>query len=70
MRWAGHVILMREMGNTYRSLVGKREGKRSLGRPTYRWEGSIRMDLKRIHVAQDRDQWWALVNTVMNLRVP
>jgi hypothetical protein len=58
--------------------VGKPEGKRLLGRPRRRWEDNIRMDLREIgwcgmywiDLAQDRDQWRALVNTVMNLRVP
>jgi hypothetical protein len=58
--------------------VGKPEGKRSLGRPRCRWEDNIRIDLREIassgidwiDLAQDRDQWRALVNTVMNLRVP
>jgi hypothetical protein len=58
-------------------LVGKSDGKRPLGRPTRRWN-DIRIDLKDIgwegvdwmHLAQDRDQWRALVNTVINLRVP
>jgi hypothetical protein len=56
---------------------GKPEGKRQLGRPRRRWEDNIRMDLREIRwggmnwigVAQDRDQWRALVNAVMNLRV-
>jgi hypothetical protein len=59
-------------------LVGKPEGKRSLGRPTRRWVDNIKMDLREtgwdrmdwIDLARDRDQWRALVNTVMNLRVP
>jgi hypothetical protein len=54
------------------------EGKRPLGRPSRRWEDNIRMDLKEIgmenvdwiHLAHDRDRWRALVNKVMNLRVP
>jgi hypothetical protein len=62
----------------YTILVGKPEGKRPLGRPTRRWEDNIKMDLREIwwggmgwiDLAQDRDQWRALVNTVMNPRVP
>jgi hypothetical protein len=58
--------------------VGKPEGKRSLGRPRRRWVDNIIMDLREIgwdrmdwiDVAQDREQWRALVNTAMNLRVP
>jgi hypothetical protein len=58
-------------------LVGMPEGKRPLGRPGRRWVGNIKRDLREIgwdgmhwiNLAQDRDQWWALVNTVMNLRV-
>jgi hypothetical protein len=61
----------------YRVLVGKPEGKRPLGRPRYRWEDNIRMDLQEvgyrgmdwIGLARDRDMWRALVNEVMNLRV-
>ena len=61
----------------HRVLVGKPEGKRPLGRPRRRWEDNIKMDLREVgrvrdwmELAQDRDRWWALVNTVMNLRVP
>jgi hypothetical protein len=62
----------------HRILVEKPEGKRPLGRPRRRWEDNIRMDLREIgwggmdwiDLAQDGDQWRALVNTVMNLRVP
>jgi hypothetical protein len=64
--------------NAYRLLVGKLEGQRPLGRPRRRWVANIKMDLKEmrwvgmdwIELAQDRDQWRALVNTVMNLWVP
>jgi hypothetical protein len=62
----------------YRILVGKPEGKRPLGRPIGRWEDNIRMDLRGIgwggmdwvYLAQDTNQWRALVNTVTNLQVP
>jgi hypothetical protein len=67
-----------EKKNVYRVMVGKPEGKRPLRRPRCRWEDNIKMDFREIgwgsmewtHLAQDRDQWRALVNTVMNLRVP
>jgi hypothetical protein len=58
--------------------MGKPEGKRPIGRPRRRWVDNIKMDLREIEwdgmdwvdLAQDRDHWRALVNTVMNLRVP
>jgi hypothetical protein len=78
IRWAGHVAHIGEVRGTYNILVGRPEGRRPLGRPRRRWEDNIKMDLKDvgfgdvdwIHWAQDRDRWRALVNTVMNLRVP
>jgi hypothetical protein len=78
MRWAGDVSRIGEKKNAYRSLVGKPEGKRPLGRRRHRWEDNIRMDLREIGwggmdwigLAQNRDQWGALVNTVMNIRIP
>ena len=73
MRWAGHVARVGERRGVYRVLVGKPEGKRPLGRPRRRWENNIKMDLQEvdwIDLAQDRNRWWALVNAVMNCRVP
>jgi hypothetical protein len=62
----------------YRILVGKSEGNRTLGRPRNSWEDNIKADLQEVGcggmdwngLAQDRDRWRALVNAVMNLRVP
>jgi hypothetical protein len=69
---------MEEERDIYRVLVGRPEGKRPLGRPRRRWEDNIKMDFRRlgidgakwIQLAQDRVQWQAFMNTVMNLRVP
>jgi hypothetical protein len=67
---------MGEERKVYKVLVGKPEGKRPLGRPRRRWEDEVRMDLREIglgdvdwiQLAQDRDQWQAVVSAVMNLR--
>jgi hypothetical protein len=77
IRWAGHVARMGEVRGAYNILVGRPEGRRPLGRPRRRWEDNIKVDRREIgfgdadwiHLAQDRDKWQAVVNTVMNLRV-
>jgi len=77
-RWAGDVARMRERRGAFKVLVEKPEGKRALGRPRHRWEDNIKMGLQEvgcggmdwIELAQGRDRWRALVNAVMNLRVP
>jgi hypothetical protein len=68
---------MGEGRGVYRVLVGKSERKRPMGRPRRRWEDNIKLDLTEIGIDganwirlhQDRVQWWAFLNTVMNLRV-
>jgi hypothetical protein len=67
-----------EKRNAYRILVGKPEGKRPLGKPRRKWVDNIKMNFREIRwddmywidLAQDRDRWRALVNTVMSLRIP
>jgi hypothetical protein len=68
---------MGEKRGAYRILVGRPEGRRPLGRPRRRWEDIIKIDLQHvgwsmdwIELAQDRDRWRALVNAIMNVRVP
>jgi hypothetical protein len=69
---------MGERRGAYRALVGKPDRRRPLGRPRRRWEDNTKIDLREvgwegmdwINLAQDSDRWRALVNTVMNLRVP
>jgi hypothetical protein len=71
-------VAHKEKRNAYRILMGKPEGKRPLRRPRGRWEDNIKIGLRQtgwggmdwMNVVQDRDQWRALVNTVMNLQVP
>jgi hypothetical protein len=77
-KWAGHVARMGEKRNTYSLLMGKPEGRGPLGRPIRRWVDNIKMDLVEVRwgdvdwigLAQDRDRWRALENSVLNLRVP
>jgi hypothetical protein len=77
MRWAGHVART-WWGSVYRVLVGKPDGKKPLERLRRRWEENIKADLQEvrcggmdwIELAKVRDSWRAVVNAVMNLRVP
>jgi hypothetical protein len=77
MRWAGHVARLGEKRNAYRLLEGNTEGRRPLGRPRRRWVDNIRMerrevglgDVDWIGLAQDRNRWRALANSVLNLLV-
>jgi hypothetical protein len=77
MRRAGHIARIAEKRNAYRLLVRNPEGRRPLGRPRRRWVDNIRMDLVEvgwgnvdwIGLAQDRDRWRALANSVTNLQV-
>jgi hypothetical protein len=69
---------MLEERNTYMMLVGEPEGKTPLGRPRRRWVDNIKIDLREIEwdsmdwidLAEDRDRWRALLNTIINFRVP
>jgi len=80
IRWEGHVAQMKERKGVYWVLVGKPKRKRPLGRPRRRWEVNIKMEIQEeecgggdtdcIELGQDRDRWRALVNAVMNRRVP
>jgi hypothetical protein len=78
IKWAGYVARIKPMGNANRILVRESVGKTSLRRTSCRWEDNIKMYLKEtvcegvdwIHLAQDRDQWLAVVYTVINLRFP
>jgi hypothetical protein len=78
MRWSFHVTHMGEMRKAYKILVGKPEGKGPIGRPGHRWEDKIKLDRREIglenvdwiNLAEDRDRWRALVNTVIHLRAP
>jgi len=78
IRWAGHIEHMGQIKGVYRILVGRSEGKSTLGRPRRIWENNIKMDLQEvgcggmdwIELAQDRGRWRALVNAVMNRRIP
>jgi hypothetical protein len=80
MRWAVHVARMGggEDERVYRLLVGKPEGKRTVRKPRHGWVDNIKMDLGEVRwddvdwigLAQDRNRWRALVNSVWNLRVP
>jgi hypothetical protein len=78
MRCAGHVARLGEKRNAYRILNGKARRKETTRKTRRRWVDNIKIDLREVgwngvdwvELAQDRDQWRALVNTVMNLRVP
>jgi len=78
IRWAGHVAHVGERRGIYRVLVGKPEGKRSLGRLRHRWEGKTKIDIQDegcgcmgcIYLANDRARWQALLTAIVNLRVP
>jgi hypothetical protein len=78
MGWEKHVTRTEKLIYAYSNLVGRLEGNRPLGGPGRRWEDNIKMDLREMgwkvvdwmHLTQDKDQWRALINTVINLWVP
>jgi hypothetical protein len=78
MMWAGHIVEMGKKRTADRSLAGKPEGMRPLGRPSHRWVDNIKMILLEmglggadwIGLAQVRYRWISLVNAIMNIRVP
>jgi hypothetical protein len=78
VRWVAHVARVGKKITACKIVVGKPEGMRLLGESRRRWEDNIKINLKEtewdgvdwIHLAQDRDQWRALVSTVMNRRRP
>jgi hypothetical protein len=77
MRCAGHVVRMGEKWNAYRILVGRPKGKRPSGRHRRKWENNININFREIgwgltdwiHLAQVREEWRELVNTVLKFRV-
>jgi hypothetical protein len=78
LRWARHVVRMGEMKLSYYTAIGSPEWMSLLGTPRSRRENNFRMEFRKrgwevvdwIHLAQDRNQWWAVVITAVNLRVP
>jgi hypothetical protein len=78
MKWAGNIPHMGDRRGVHRVFVGKPERKRPLGTPRCRWEDNIKMNLQEVgfggmdrnELADDRDGWGALVNALINLRVP
>jgi hypothetical protein len=71
-RWEGHVPRMEGNINAYRDLVGNPKGKKQLGRARHRWDGNINKGVKEvdyIQLAEERDNWQAVVNAVINLPV-
>jgi hypothetical protein len=78
MRWAGIVARIGERRGVYSIFVEKPEGKIPIGRPRRRWEDNVKMDLQLmgcvgmdwVQLSQGRVRWWAVVNAVMNFRVP